>query len=33
MKKGTVIADRIVYHAYAFEGDLVKSMEIKESGK
>jgi ketosteroid isomerase-like protein len=31
--QGTVIADRIVYHAYAFEGDLVKSMEIKESGK
>jgi ketosteroid isomerase-like protein len=31
--KGTVIADRIVYHAYAFEGELVKSMEIKEPGK
>jgi hypothetical protein len=28
--KGSVIADRTVCHAYAFEDDLVKSMEIKE---
>jgi hypothetical protein len=25
-----VIADRMVCHAYAFEDDLIKSMEIKE---
>jgi hypothetical protein len=30
--KGTVIADRMVWHAYAFEDDLIKSMEIKEPG-
>jgi hypothetical protein len=28
--KGSVIADRMVCHAYAFEDDLVKSLEIKE---
>ena len=28
--KGTVIADRFVCHAYTFEDDLVKSMEIQE---
>jgi ketosteroid isomerase-like protein len=28
--KGSVIADRMVCHAYAFEDELVKSMEIKE---
>ena len=28
--QGTVIADRIVCHAYAFEDDLVISMEIRE---
>ena len=28
--KGTVIADRIVSHAYVFEDDLVKSMEIEK---
>jgi ketosteroid isomerase-like protein len=27
---GTVIADRIVYHAYTFEEGLVRKMEIKE---
>jgi hypothetical protein len=26
---GTVLADRIVCHAYAFEDDLVRSMEIR----
>jgi ketosteroid isomerase-like protein len=28
---GSVIADRMVRHAYAFEDDLIKSMEIKEA--
>jgi ketosteroid isomerase-like protein len=28
--KGTVIVDRMVCHAYVFEDELVKSMEIKE---
>jgi hypothetical protein len=28
--KGTAIADRIVCHSYAFENDLIKSMEITE---
>jgi hypothetical protein len=28
--KGSVIADRMVCHVYAFEDDLVKSMEIKQ---
>ena len=27
---GTVIADRIVYHAYTFEKDLVRNMKIRE---
>jgi hypothetical protein len=30
--KGTVIADRMVWHAYAFEDDLIRSMEIEEPG-
>jgi ketosteroid isomerase-like protein len=30
--KGAVIADRMVWHAYAFEDDLIKSMEIEEPG-
>jgi SnoaL-like domain len=28
--QGSLIADRTVCHAYAFEDDLIKSMEIKE---
>jgi hypothetical protein len=28
--RGTVLADRMVCHAYAFEDDLVRSMEIRE---
>lgn len=28
--QGAVLADRMVCHAYAFEGDLVRRMEIRE---
>jgi hypothetical protein len=28
--QGAVLADRVICHVYAFEGDLVRRMEIRE---